>query len=107
MPSREAPLLGLAAADFLAAILLLYLRPAGVRLVLLAGVVMLAAALTVRGIAIGYVPFTQRPETMATLALAIGIIALLVVRGSRSSVRSGRDEAIFGTIILAPAVARA
>ncbi|MFB3908765.1 MAG: cytochrome c biogenesis protein CcsA [Candidatus Eisenbacteria bacterium] len=101
MASREIPLLALAAVDFAASVLLLWARPRAARFVLLAGAVMLAAALAVRGITIRYAPFTQRPETMATLALAIAAVALST--WPRPPARPG--SRLFGTLLLLPALA--
>ncbi len=102
MAFRETPLLGLALVDYAASLIVGWFRPAAGRFVLAAGVAMLAAALAVRGLAIGYVPLTQRPETMAALSLSIGLTALFA---DRASPRAPSPEwRLFRILLLAPAL---
>jgi ABC-type transport system involved in cytochrome c biogenesis permease subunit len=74
MRSLELPLLGLAAADLAASICVGWFRPRAGRFVLMAGFAALAIALALRGLAIGYIPLTQRPESVAGFVLcAMGV----------------------------------
>jgi ABC-type transport system involved in cytochrome c biogenesis permease subunit len=76
MKSPETPLLTLALVDLVASLVVGWFRPARGRLVLIAGIAMLAAALAVRGFRIGYIPLTQRAESIAGFVLCVAFVTL-------------------------------
>jgi ABC-type transport system involved in cytochrome c biogenesis permease subunit len=101
--SIEIPLLGLAAVDLAASIAVGWFRPRAGRFLLLAGFAALAAALVVRGIAIGYLPLTQRPESIAGFVLCAIGVALFTER--RVPENPTVDVRLYRLLLLLPPLA--
>lgn len=77
MRSLETVLLLLSLVDFVFALAVGLFRPRAGRFILLAGLALLATALIVRGVTIGYLPFTQRAESLAGFVLFAGCVTLM------------------------------
>jgi ABC-type transport system involved in cytochrome c biogenesis permease subunit len=101
--SVEVPLLALAAVDIAASIAVGWFRPRAGSFILLAGFTALAAALTARGIAIGYLPLTQRPESIAGFVLCVVGVALFTDGRIPEDSRTGGR--MFRLLLLLPPLA--
>ena len=75
-----------AAAIYAVAFVAALLRSAAARRILAAGVVVHLAAMTGRGIAIGFFPLTNKMESFSTCALATALVAVIAWRPARAYV---------------------
>jgi ABC-type transport system involved in cytochrome c biogenesis permease subunit len=73
-----------AAALYAVAVLAALLRAGPARGILAAGAAVHAAAMTGRGIAIGFFPLTNKMESFSTCALALALVAVVAWRPSRA-----------------------
>ena len=103
MRSLEIPLLGLAAADLAASLIVGWFRPRAGRFILAAGAAALGVALALRGIAIGYVPLTQRPESIAGFVFCAMVVALATDRWNAEL--EATDWRLYRTLLLLPPLA--
>lgn len=76
MKPPETLWLAAGAIGFLVSWIVGWFRPVPGRYVLVAGIVPLVVALAMRGVTIGYVPLTQRPESIAGFCLCGAIVAV-------------------------------
>jgi len=80
MKPPEVPLLALSLVEIAAGLVVGAVRPARGWFILTTGVAALALALAARGLKIGYVPLTERPESVAGFVLCAGTVALYTDR---------------------------
>jgi ABC-type transport system involved in cytochrome c biogenesis permease subunit len=83
-PAALTQLLQAAAAAYLLAFAAAALRPSLARWPLAAGVALQLAWATWRGVLIGYLPLTNKTESFAAAALAVGLVGALAFRPSRA-----------------------